>query len=405
MSTPHTPPPSFGNPDPNEPPAPPVRPLTGNEFTAAVTVAALVAVLALLGFVNSFAAVADAARPSFGRLAWTVPVGIDLGIAAFAALDIVLARLDMRVKWLRLVPWALTGATVYLNVAVEHTAFGRISHALLPVLWVIAVEIGAHVIRVRAGIASGTRMDGIRGSRWVLAPWPTLKLWRRMVLWEIRSYPDALGRERDRVLARTDLKDTYGALAWRWKAPRRTKALYRLGELTPATLPTGLPAGLSAEVAPATVTATPGDLGDTGPDTGPVTVTARPVPALTAGRADTTPDTTSGSAPDSAPVTVSGGVSAAGTGPRPATVTARTRPAKSATRPTAKTRGKTGAASDRLAARARKLLADHPEMTGAELGRRLKVSERTGSRLRNRLTTPTTTEHAPEHATQEGATS
>ncbi|MEV4258734.1 DUF2637 domain-containing protein, partial [Spirillospora sp. NPDC049652] len=241
MSPPHTPPPTFGDTATADQSAAEsasaVRPLTGNEFTATATVAALVAVLALLGFVNSFTAVADAAHPSFGRLAWTVPLGIDLGIAAFAALDIVLARLDMRVRWLRLVPWTLTGATVYLNIAVEHTAFGRIAHALLPVLWVIAVEIGAHVIRVRAGIESGTRMDGIRASRWLLAPWPTLKLWRRMVLWEIRSYPDALGRERDRVLARTDLKDAYGTLAWRWKAPRRTKALYRLGELAPAALP------------------------------------------------------------------------------------------------------------------------------------------------------------------------
>ncbi|MUN35478.1 DUF2637 domain-containing protein [Actinomadura litoris] len=218
--------------------APQGRALTSNEFTAVCTVAALVAVLGLLGFVNSFAAVADAARPSFGRLAWSVPLGIDLGIAIFAALDIVLARLDMRVRWLRLVPWTLTAATVYLNVAEQSTAFGRLAHAVLPALWVCAVEIAAHVIRIRAGIAAGTRMDGtrmdgIRPSRWILAPWPTLKLWRRMVLWEIRSYPDALTRERARVLALTDLQDTYGRWAWRRRAPRRVRALYRLGELTP----------------------------------------------------------------------------------------------------------------------------------------------------------------------------
>jgi hypothetical protein len=68
----------------------------------------------------------------------------------------------------------------------------------------------------------------------MLAPLPTGRLMRRMVLWEIRSYPDALARERDRLLALTDLQDTYGLLAWRWRAPRRTRALYRLGELAPA---------------------------------------------------------------------------------------------------------------------------------------------------------------------------
>jgi Protein of unknown function (DUF2637) len=221
------------------------RKLNSNEFTAVAVVAAMVAILGLLGFVNSFAAVADAARPSFGGFAWTVPLGIDLGIAIFAALDIVLGRLDMRVRWLRLIPWTLTGATVYLNVADETTTFGQVAHAVLPCLWVIAVEIGAHVVRVRAGIEAGTRMDGVRPSRWFLAPVRTAALWRRMVLWEIRSYHDALSRERARLLVLTDLQDTYGALAWRWKAPRKVRALYRLGELAPA--PTALAAEPTAD--------------------------------------------------------------------------------------------------------------------------------------------------------------
>ncbi|HEU5026208.1 MAG TPA: DUF2637 domain-containing protein [Spirillospora sp.] len=261
------------------------RALTSNEFTAVCVVAALVTVLGLLGFVNSFAAVADAARPSFGRLAWSVPLGIDLGIAIFAALDIVLARLDMRVRWLRLVPWTLTAATVYLNVAEQSTAFGRLAHAVLPALWVCAVEIAAHVIRIRAGIAAGTRMDGIRPSRWILAPWPTLKLWRRMVLWEIRSYADALGRERARVLALTDLQDTYGRWAWRRRAPRRVRALYRLGDLAPAS--GGPAAEVTAVPSAGPVTDRPGAVEvdrpalDSGPSTPP---TAGPSGALSAAR-------------------------------------------------------------------------------------------------------------------------
>jgi hypothetical protein len=211
------------------------RELTEYEHTAVAVVGAMVGVLGLLGFVNSFARVAAAARASFGWLAYTLPIGVDLGIAVFSALDIVLARLDMRVRWLRLIPWSLTGATVYLNVAGEHSPFAIVAHTVLPALWVAAVEVASHVIRARAGLAAGTRMDSIRLSRWILAPTPTVRLWRRMVLWEIRSYPSALVRERDRVLALTDLKDTYGPVAWRWKAPRRTKALYKLGELAPTT--------------------------------------------------------------------------------------------------------------------------------------------------------------------------
>ncbi|MDF5751951.1 DUF2637 domain-containing protein [Spongiactinospora sp. TRM90649] len=213
------------------------RPLGQGEHTAISVTAAATGVLGLLGFVISFATVATAAAPSFGWLAWIVPLGIDLGIAVFSALDIVLARLGMRLRWLRLIPWALTAATVYLNVATYLGAervdwFAVVSHAVLPLLWVMAVEVGAHAVRKRADLAKADRMDGIRRSRWLLAPLPTLALWRRMVLWEIRSYPDALTRERDRILAKTELQDRYGRL-WRTKATRRERALYRLGELVP----------------------------------------------------------------------------------------------------------------------------------------------------------------------------
>lgn len=208
------------------------RPLTEGEHTAVSVTAAAVAVLGVMGFVISFATVAGASVPSFGAMAWMVPLGIDLGIAVFSALDIVLARLGMRLRPLRLIPWSLTGATVYLNVASERTLFGMVSHAMLPLLWVVAVEVGAYAIRKRADLAKPDHMESIRLSRWLLAFPSTFALWRRMVLWEIRSYPAALKRERDRILARTDLQDRYGKL-WRFKATRRERAMYRLGELAP----------------------------------------------------------------------------------------------------------------------------------------------------------------------------
>jgi hypothetical protein len=232
------------------------RPLTDHEHAAVLGTAVAVAGLALIGFANSFMAVTRAAEPSFGPLAPTVPLGIDLGIAVFAALDLTLSRLDMRPRWVRLIPWALTAATIWLNVAPEHAWFGRVAHACLPALWVLAVEAGAHVIRVRAGLAAGTAMDRVRRSRWLLAPWSTAGLWRRMVLWEVRSYPLALARERDRVLARTAMQDQYGLL-WRWRAPRRDRALYRLGELAPASTAPALPAVPAAPAGRAALGAAP----------------------------------------------------------------------------------------------------------------------------------------------------
>ena len=207
--------------------------LPGSWKAVVIAIALGVGALGVLGFVNSFARVQVAAMPDFGWFAWTLPVGVDVGIAVFSALEIVLAKAGMQTLWVRLVAPALTAATVYLNVAGEPTLFGKVAHAVLPGLWIAAIAVAALVTRKRAKLErrAATRIDRIRLSRWVLAPWPTMCLYRRMVLWEIRSYSEALRREHDRVLALTDLKDKYGPIAWRWRAPRRTRSLYRLGEL------------------------------------------------------------------------------------------------------------------------------------------------------------------------------
>src|SRR5262245_10954995 len=212
------------------------------ERAAGGVVVALVVLLGVIGAVNSFRAVAAAVEPSFGGLAWSVPLGVDVGIAVFTALDLLLARLGMRMSWLRLLPWALVATTIYLNVAGEHDPVAAVAHGVLPGLWVVAVEAGSHVIRRHVGLTGAdgaARMDRVRWSRWLLAPASTLRLWRRMVLWETRSYSEALRRERDRLLACTDMQDRWGRWAWRWRAPRRARVLYRLGELVPAAaLPT-----------------------------------------------------------------------------------------------------------------------------------------------------------------------
>jgi hypothetical protein len=85
------------------------------------------------------------------------------------------------------------------------------------------------------------------------------------------------------------------------------------------------------------------------------------------------PDTPPDSKPDTQAVTAA----ANGRTPR--------RPQRPASRP--KVTGQRGAIkADRQAERARVLLAADPAMSGAELGRRLKVSARTGRRLKDQLT-------------------
>jgi hypothetical protein len=64
-----------------------------------------------------------------------------------------------------------------------------------------------------------------------------------MILWEETSYRAALLRERDRVLARADLRETYGR-RWRQKAPHRQRTLLRIGELVPVPVPVPVPVNL-----------------------------------------------------------------------------------------------------------------------------------------------------------------
>ncbi|MEU0955576.1 DUF2637 domain-containing protein [Streptomyces niveus] len=185
-----------------------------------------------LGLVASFDSVSSAAaRWGFGE-SWMLPIGIDLAIPVFTAANLLLIRLGMPLAWVRFVPWALTLVTCWLNIAAGESVSAKIAHGAMPLLWVVLSEIAAHVYAMRIGVATGARMERIRRSRWLFAPLTTLMLWRRMVLWETTDYREALDLEKNRLLVRAELRETYGR-AWRRKAPSRDLVLLRLGELTP----------------------------------------------------------------------------------------------------------------------------------------------------------------------------
>ncbi|MFG2194972.1 DUF2637 domain-containing protein [Streptomyces sp. NPDC048639] len=210
-----------------------VPPLTKPEMALMGCAGLAAAGVGALGLASSFDAVSAAAeRWDFGQ-PWMLPIGIDIAIPVFTAANLLLIRMDMALAWVRFVPWALTLVTCWLNIAAGHSLSAKLAHGTMPLLWVVFAEIIAHIYAVRIGAATGKRMEKIRRSRWLLAFPSTFALWRRMTLWEITSYSVALGRERERQLARADLRERHGR-RWRSKTPRRERVLLKLGELTPA---------------------------------------------------------------------------------------------------------------------------------------------------------------------------
>ncbi|GAA4660673.1 hypothetical protein GCM10023347_10270 [Streptomyces chumphonensis] len=177
-------------------------------------------VIAAIGFAGSYAAVRDLAeRKGFGSFAPFFPIGIDAGIVVLLALDLLLTWLRIGFPLLRQTAWLLTAATIAFNgAAAWPDPLGVGMHAVIPVLFVVSVEAARHAIGRIADITADRHMEGVRVSRWLLAFPSTFRLWRRMKLWELRSYDEVIRLEQERLVYRTRLRARYGR-AWRRRAP------------------------------------------------------------------------------------------------------------------------------------------------------------------------------------------
>ncbi|MCP9213299.1 DUF2637 domain-containing protein [Streptomyces sp. NEAU-Y11] len=216
-------------------PAGGVPPLSGQELLLVAGIVLAAAVVSTLGLLSSYTALETKASGWGWEWPWLLPVGIDVAIPAFTGANLVLIRMGMELRWIRWVPRALTAVTVYLNWNASDSASGRLGHAALTLLWVVFSEIASHVYATRIGAVTGKkRMETVRRSRWILAPIPTARLRRRMILWEITSYEEALTRLQEQTYLRAQLKEEYG---WRWrsKAPLEQRMALKLGS-APAAL-------------------------------------------------------------------------------------------------------------------------------------------------------------------------
>ncbi|MEV6133662.1 DUF2637 domain-containing protein, partial [Streptomyces violaceusniger] len=95
-----------------------------------------------------------------------------------------------------------------------------------------------------ADITADRHMESVRITRWLLAPVPTFRLWRRMKLWELRSYDEVIRLEQDRLVYQARLRARYGR-AWRRKAPVESLMPLRLARYG-VPLSDTAPAGLAA---------------------------------------------------------------------------------------------------------------------------------------------------------------
>lgn len=177
-------------------------------------------IIAGIGFAGSYAAVRELAiKKGFGNFSYVFPVGIDAGICVLLALDLLLTWIRIPFPLLRQTAWLLTAATIAFNgAAAWPDPLGVGMHAVIPVLFVVAVEAARHAIGRIADITADKHMEGVRLTRWLLSPVPTFLLWRRMKLWELRSYDQVIKLEQERLVYQARLRSRFGR-AWRRKAP------------------------------------------------------------------------------------------------------------------------------------------------------------------------------------------
>ncbi|MFF4145930.1 DUF2637 domain-containing protein [Streptomyces sp. NPDC001698] len=195
--------------------------LTGTQkWTAGAIVVAALA-LAGIGLYLSFEHVADFAFTElrFGTLGkgQLFAVGVDTGIMVMIAVDLLMAWLKRPINWIRYPVWLLTAATVVLNAAsgapkdrawelLDYVAAG--AHGVVPVLFIMVVELGRTSID-RVVRPDQAERDSIPWLRWVLAPVATARIFRRMRLWGVTSYPEMIRRDQQLIAYEQWLKRKY----------------------------------------------------------------------------------------------------------------------------------------------------------------------------------------------------
>lgn len=193
-------------------------------ITVAVIAAALIASSAA-GSYDSLWHLAAAKKVPLPRLN---PVELDGALVGLNVIDVILTWCGYPLRWLRLIARLFGGGTVAANVAAGWPdPVGAFLRVFAPAVVVTITEAVRAVLLARYRDATGVR--GVPVSRWLLAPWPTFILWRRMRLWNIRDYDAAVDMELARLDAIAQLEDRFTGKDWRIAAPRNLVWMLRAG--------------------------------------------------------------------------------------------------------------------------------------------------------------------------------
>ncbi|MFH8387683.1 DUF2637 domain-containing protein [Kitasatospora sp. NPDC018058] len=195
----------------------------GDTAMTAVSVLAAIGgvIVAVVGFTGSYRALVDLAeKVGLGWFSYAFPVGVDAAIVVLLALDLHLIRKQTPWPVLRLMAHLMTAATIWFNASSGHRPVlqdptGAAVHAVIPIGFILAVEAARRLV-IRAVRLETGHGGSVPLHRWLLAPRQSWQLYRRMRLWAIPSYTQALALEQERVVYRELLDRDHGS--WR-KAP------------------------------------------------------------------------------------------------------------------------------------------------------------------------------------------
>jgi hypothetical protein len=228
----------------------PDLPLSRALLLSATLATLLAGAIAALGMLASFHTVSTEMQPGFGPTwAWTVPATLDLTVAAFSLLEIVLLRLRLPHLLARITVYAATTATIYLNTrpATAHDHAQLLAHAAMPTVWVLYIEL------LRTAAAALTRREHTNlehpALALVLAPAATITAWRRRIL-----TPCALSQHHDTPAGQTSTASGhFPACDLHGDTTHRSTDIFR--DTTPDT--TGAPPHTPANDTPQTTAETP----------------------------------------------------------------------------------------------------------------------------------------------------